>query len=86
MAYEASHQNMDHTPENIDEATASPTRQTQPNTDAMQLSNSTKKAIGAVRASGGNVSDNDLILAAKIDKGEITTEQAIKILIAEYVK
>ena len=49
------------------------------------LSNSTKKAIGAVRASGGDITDNDILLAKKIDQGELTTDQAIQIVISQYV-
>jgi hypothetical protein len=51
----------------------------------LHLSDSTKKAIGAVRASGGDITDNDIILAAKIDRGEITTNQAIQMVISQYV-
>ena len=53
--------------------------------DHLNLSDSTKKAIGAVRASGGDITDTDITLAAKIDRGEITTNQAIQMVISEYV-
>jgi hypothetical protein len=85
MTYEVLHQSVNYTPKDIDKVTVVHAYQSQPKVNGIELSNSTKIAIGAVRASGGDVTENDLILASKIDSGEITTEQAIKMVISQYV-
>lgn len=85
MTYEALHQSVSYTPKDIDKVTVVHAYQSQPEINDIELSDSTKIAIGAVRASGGDVTENDLILASKIDSGEITTEQAIKMVISQYV-
>ncbi|MDA0910727.1 MAG: hypothetical protein O2809_04110 [Proteobacteria bacterium] len=85
MTYEALHQSVNYTPKDIDKVTVVHAYKSQPKVNDIELSDSTKIAIGAVRASGGDVTENDLILASKIDSGEITTEQAIKMVISQYV-
>lgn len=86
MTYEALHQSVNYTPKDIDKVTVVHAYQSQPKINDIELSNSTKIAIGAVRASGGDVTQSTIELASQIDQGIITTEQAIRMVAAKYVK
>ena len=91
MAYETQYQHVHYTSGNIDGVMVTPpfpATQNQPISlnDGTALSNSTKKAIGAVKAAGGNVSESAIQLASQIDQGSITTEQAIAMISAKYGK